>query len=86
MTKEPYPSASADRYIVRFPDGMRDRLKALATENGRSLNAEIIHRLQTTLEMDEYAEPTVKGYEDTDSDRLNRLLERIEEMLTREKK
>ncbi|MGA0564187.1 Arc family DNA-binding protein [Ancylobacter sp. VNQ12] len=43
-----------DQYMLRFPDGMRDRLKKEAAENGRSLNAEIIFRLQTTLEMDDY--------------------------------
>lgn len=39
-----------DRYIVRFPDNMREQLKDLAAANGRSLNAEIIHRLQQTLD------------------------------------
>jgi len=38
-----------DKYIVRFPDGMRDRLKAEAAKNNRSLNAEIIARLQESL-------------------------------------
>lgn len=38
-----------DRYIVRFPDGMREQLKKLAADNGRSLNAEIIHRLEQSL-------------------------------------
>lgn len=38
-----------DQYMLRFPDGMRDRLKELAAENKRSLNAEIIARLETTL-------------------------------------
>lgn len=38
-----------DRYIVRFPDGMRDQLKQAAAQNGRSLNAEIVHRLEESL-------------------------------------
>ena len=38
-----------DQYMLRFPEGMRDRLKALAAENGRSLNAEIVHRLEQSL-------------------------------------
>lgn len=42
-------SRHADKYIVRFPDGMRDQLKKLAKANGRTLNAEIISRLQQTL-------------------------------------
>lgn len=36
-----------DKYIVRLPDGMRDQLKAAAKANGRSLNAEIVHRLSS---------------------------------------
>lgn len=54
MSKEPYPSETADRFIVRFPDGMRDRIRDEAAKNNRSMNAEIIHRLQETLEMDDY--------------------------------
>lgn len=38
-------SRKLDQYIVRFPDGMRDALKADADKNGRSMNAEIISRL-----------------------------------------
>ena len=40
------PSRKLDQYIVRFPDGMRDQLKEAAKENNRSLNAEIIARLE----------------------------------------
>lgn len=43
------PSRKLDQYIVRFPDGMRDQLKQAAKENNRSLNAEIISRLQSTM-------------------------------------
>lgn len=43
-----------DKYIVRFPAGMRDRIRDEADRNSRSMNAEIIHRLETTLEMDAY--------------------------------
>jgi hypothetical protein len=60
------PSRKLDQYIVRFPDGMRDELKAAAAENNRSLNAEIVARLQSTME-------------ETFSDAL--LLERIKELV-----
>lgn len=43
MTKEPLQPQ--DKYVVRFPDGMRDRLKAEAERNNRSLNAEIVAQL-----------------------------------------
>lgn len=48
--KHIYPSRIADQFVVRFPDGMRDRLKEAAQANGRSMNAEIITRLQDSFE------------------------------------
>ena len=49
MSKEPYPSETADRFIVRFPDGMRDRIRDEAAANNRSMNAEIIARLEASF-------------------------------------
>lgn len=45
MAKD-YATQPDDKYVIRFPDGMRDELKAAAKANGRSLNAEIIHLIQ----------------------------------------
>ncbi|WP_244542794.1 Arc family DNA-binding protein [Devosia crocina] len=42
-----------DKVIVRLPDGMRDQLKAAASEVGRSMNAEIVARLEASFEIDE---------------------------------
>lgn len=44
----------ADQFTVRFPDGMRDRIKAAAEVNNRSMNAEIVATLQ-----EKYPEPTL---------------------------
>lgn len=41
----------ADKYVIRFPDGMRDQIKALAKVNRRSMNAEIIVALEARMEM-----------------------------------
>jgi hypothetical protein len=38
-----------DQYQLRFPPGMRDRLKAAADHRGRSMNAEIIDRLDQSF-------------------------------------
>lgn len=46
MAKGDYPSDKADQYMVRFPQGMRDTLKAAAAAHGRSMNAEIVARLE----------------------------------------
>ncbi|MGV8831703.1 MAG: Arc family DNA-binding protein [Devosia sp.] len=45
------PSRKLDQYIVRFPDGMRDRLKTAAASANRSLNAEIVDRLEQSFEL-----------------------------------
>lgn len=36
-----------DKFIVRLPDGMRDRIKKVAEANNRSMNAEIVATLET---------------------------------------
>lgn len=55
-----------DKYVVRFPEGMRDRLKSEAAEHNRTLNAEIVARLQAS-------------FQDTFSDAV--LLDRIKELV-----
>lgn len=47
MNKKPqYPSDKQDQFMVRLPEGMRDSLKEAAEQNRRSMNAEIVARLQ----------------------------------------
>ncbi|ARC90382.1 Arc family DNA-binding protein [Rhodovulum sp. MB263] len=41
-----YPSELAERFQVRLPRGMRDRIKAAAEANNRSMNAEIVAALE----------------------------------------
>lgn len=36
-----------------MPDGMRDTIAELAKQSGRSMNAEIVYRLQQSLEHDQ---------------------------------
>lgn len=43
------PERDLNRYIVRFPEGMRDRIADAAKANGRSMNAEIVHRLEQSF-------------------------------------
>lgn len=48
--KIPRAPQIADKYVLRMPDGMRDKLAALAKANNRSMNAEIIGLLQQAIE------------------------------------
>jgi len=45
MTKKPVIQPQ-DKYVIRLPDGMRDRIKAAADRNSRSMNAEIVATLE----------------------------------------
>jgi hypothetical protein len=42
---EKFPSQIADKFVIRLPDGLRDKIKEAAAANGRSMNSEIIARL-----------------------------------------
>ncbi|WP_340240048.1 Arc family DNA-binding protein [Sulfitobacter pontiacus] len=48
-----FPSQKQDKFVLRLPDGLRDRIRAKAEKNGRSMNAEIIQLLER-----EYPEPS----------------------------
>lgn len=45
MAKKPTVQ-NEDKYVIRFPDGMRDRIKKAAERSGRSMNAEIVAALE----------------------------------------
>ncbi|WP_394779080.1 Arc family DNA-binding protein [Undibacterium sp.] len=45
----PPPSRTADQFVLRLPEGMRDRIASVAKDANRSMNAEIIGRLEATF-------------------------------------
>jgi hypothetical protein len=47
--KPPAPSDLAEKFVLRLPDGMRDEIAKAAKANGRSMNSEIVARLQRSL-------------------------------------
>lgn len=47
--RDAYPSETRDRFMVRLPDGMREKIGAAAKASSRTMNAEIIHRLSFTF-------------------------------------
>jgi plasmid stability protein len=49
MTKKIYPSDKQEQFMVRFPDGLRDRIRVAAEKNNRSMNAEIVSRLEASF-------------------------------------
>lgn len=44
-----YSSRTADKFVVRLPDGMREKVAQMAKGHHRSMNSEIIARLEKSL-------------------------------------
>ena len=59
--EKPPVTRESDKFMLRFPDGMRDRLKEAAHASGRSMNAEIIARLAATLEQPDLSSLKLAG-------------------------
>lgn len=51
-----YNSRTADKFVIRLPDGMREKLKDAAKGNKRSLNSEMISRLEASLNPQPFTE------------------------------
>lgn len=50
MSKPSYSSGTADKFVVRLPDGMRKAVEELAGDNHSSMNTEIIRAIEAHLE------------------------------------
>lgn len=46
MARGDFPSSKQDQFVLRFPEGMRDQIRQAAEANNRSMNAEIVARLE----------------------------------------
>jgi len=77
---------ASDKFIIRLPDGMRDRIKTYAQKHGRTMNAEIIAKLEdyndsqsNSNSLDELRETLIRHDEKLDklTDMLGRLCEVI---------
>lgn len=64
-----------NRFLVRMPPGMREQIAVIAAQNNRSMNAEIVARLEASLEVE--AEGMALGVVIS---RLEDMLRRIEQM------
>ena len=49
MKQALFSSRTADKFVVRLPDGMRGRIADVARNHHRSMNSEIISRLEQSL-------------------------------------
>lgn len=69
----PYSSRPADKFVVRLPEGMRDRIAQIARNYHRSMNSEIISRLEHSLHNEQQPMP-IKGIENKDLSHNEQLL------------
>ncbi|NMX87150.1 Arc family DNA-binding protein [Pseudomonas sp. WS 5010] len=53
-------SHEKDKFVIRLPDGLRPSINAQAKANHRSMNNEIIHRLERSLELEVLYDNQVK--------------------------
>ncbi len=85
MSKTLPPSRTAPQFVVRFPnEGMRDRIAEAAKANNRSMNAEIVARLERSFTAGEEIEELAfeSAFEATG---LKREVERLGKLLDAQK-
>jgi hypothetical protein len=86
--KKQYPSDKQDQFMLRLPDGLRDRIKTEAEKNKRSMNAEVVATLEQkyppkTIDVRELAEflSSLGQNEDPDEDR--RYIEQLNDVFSK---
>lgn len=69
-----------DKFMLRFPEGMRERIRRAAERNGRSMNAEIIQTLEyaypVNLSVGEFVEMLAPVMTEKDPDKRTALLDK----------
>jgi hypothetical protein len=75
-----FPSELAERFQIRMPDGLRDRIRAAAENNARSMNSEIVARLEASFTVD-MESPEAR---DEMSRRLHALMDEVTEEMREE--
>ncbi|WJM90976.1 Arc family DNA-binding protein [Pseudomonas brenneri] len=69
-------SREQDKFVIRLPDGLRPQIAATARNNQRSMNGEIVIRLQRSLTQDQLRDEQEKI--------ISVLLKQIEDLEARE--
>jgi hypothetical protein len=68
-----YSSRTADKFVVRLPDGMRELIAQVARTHHRSMNSEIIARLERSINED-----AVLGDENQYVSDIQKVIERLD--------
>ena len=59
MAPPRFGSREADQFVLRMPDGLRDQVKQAADANGRSMNSELILRVEQSFSAEQSAYPEI---------------------------
>ena len=59
MAPQRYGSRDAPQFQLRMPDDLRDRIKDAADANGRSMNSELVIRIENSFSADQSAYPEI---------------------------
>ena len=89
MARPTYPSDEIDRLMVRFPAGLKRKLTEAARDSGRSVNSEIIQRLEFSFYADQDPKAAFREIRDAKTLReaqqelaeFRQMMERVEERL-----
>lgn len=68
MTKDPN---TPEKFVIRMPGGLRDRIRQYAEKSGRSMNSEVIYTLEA-------AYPRIDATEETILEMGRKLVQQIE--------
>ncbi len=72
----------SDKFMLRLPNGMRDRIKLAADAKNRSMNAEIVARLEQSLAFSEEWDNLLSNIDDAHS-RIESLERQMQDVLYR---
>lgn len=81
-----------DKFVLRFPNGMRDKISSSAEKGHRSMNSDIIYRLSRSMAAESTTPPAsesnvlspvemslLKGYREMSGNRREALLQLLSE-------
>ncbi|HHH9443056.1 TPA: Arc family DNA-binding protein [Pseudomonas aeruginosa] len=79
MFKTKAPAATTiplSKFVVRLPNGMREQVAEVARANHRSMNSEIISRLEVSLQADSMPSPSLEPMGELTAEE-KRLIDRV---------
>lgn len=86
MNSSSATSRRSEQINVRLPDGMRDELNRIAAKNGRKTNAEIVMRLERSLdESEEGSIQALREYLEAEFAAIREEISKTREMMLRRK-